>query len=273
LWKPAVFLRVTCLEIRAQEAADNLRVVNANNQLTLSYLALTQLLELPRMENFRIAVPDFEAVEVRSPHYQVQPVYEAALDTQPQVKSSELQVAVSETGLDIARGRRSPRLFLAGSYGSGFQELISDHEFYVAPPFRDQIRNNQSTTFTMGLSIPIFNASQVNTAISNARIGVLNAEYNMQRTRNQLYQEIQQAYADVVAAHENYRATEIALESIEESFRHMEQRFEVGLVTTVEFNQALNQLTVTRSELLRAKYEYIFKSSVLDFYMGEAITL
>jgi outer membrane protein len=261
------------LEIRAQEAADNLRVVNSRNQLTLSYLALTQLLELPVVEDFTIEVPDFDGVPVRSPHYQVQPVYEAALEIQPQVKSSELQVASSAAGLNIARGRRSPRLFLAGSYGSGFQKLISDHETFVAPPFQDQMRNNQSTTFSMGLSIPIFNAWQVNTAISNARIGVLNSEYNLQRTRNQLYQEIQQAYADVVAAHENYRATEIALESIEESFRHTSQRFEVGMVTTVEFNQVLNQLTTTRSELLRAKYEYIFKSSILDFYMGEEVRL
>jgi outer membrane protein len=261
------------LEIRAQEAGDNLRVVNATNQLTLSYLALIQLLELQAVDDFTIEIPDFEDVPVRSPRYQVEPVYEAALEIQPQIRSSELQVEASEAGLGVAQGRRSPRLYLAGSYGSGYQELISEHETFVAPPFRDQIRNNQSTTFSMGLSIPIFNAGQVNTAIANARIGVLNSEYNLQRTRNQLYQEIQQAYADVVAAHENYRATQVALESIEESFRHMEQRFEVGMVTTVEFNQALNQLTVTRSELLRAKYEYIFMSSVLDFYMGESISL
>jgi outer membrane protein len=265
------------LEIQAQQAGDNLRVVNATNQLTLSYLALTQLLELPTFEDFTIEIPDFEEITVLSPHYQVESVFTAALDVQPQVRSSELQVEASEVGFDIARGRRSPRLFLSASHGSGFQDLLSEPPpgwgEYTAPPFREQIRNNQSTTFAMGLSIPIFNAGQVNTAIANARIGVMNAGYNLQRTRNQLYQEIQQAYADVVAAYENYRATEVALESIGESFRHMEQRFEVGMVTTVEFNQALNQLSVTRSELLRAKYEYIFMSAVLDYYMGERIRL
>ncbi len=261
------------LEIQAQEAADNLRVVNASNQLTLSYLSLTQMLELQETEDFAIVTPDFEDITVLTPRYEVESVYESALQIQPQIESSEYQVAASETGLDIAKGRRSPRLFISGSYGSGYQELISDFEGYEAPAFRNQIRNNQSTNFTMGLAIPIFNAGQVNTAIANARIGVLNAEYNMQRTKNQLFQEIQQAYADVVAAHENFRATEVALESIEESFRHTEQRFEVGMVTTVEFNQSLNQLTTTRSELLRAKYEYIFMSSVLDFYLGEVIRL
>ena len=262
------------LEIKAQEASDQLRVVNSKNQLTLTYLTLVQLLELPAVEDFQIEIPDFEHVPVLTPAYQVEPVYEAALANQPQIRSSEYQLAGSEMGLSIAKGLRSPRLFLSANYGSGYQEIVTgpwaDRE---TPSFEDQIRNNQRTTIALGLSIPIFNAWQVNNAIANARIGVLFAEYSMQRTKNQLYQEIQQAYADVVAAHENFLATEIALESIEESFRYMEQRFEVGMVTTVEFNQALNQLTMTRSDLLRAKYEYIFKSNILEFYLGNPITL
>lgn len=262
------------LEIKAQEASDNLRVVNARNQLTLSYLALTQLLELPSTDEFRIGIPDLEDFPVLVPEYEVYPVYEAALAVQPQIKSSEYQLASSEVGLSIAKGRRSPRLFLSGNYGSGYQVITTgpyaDRE---APPFEEQIKNNQRTSFALGLSIPIFNSWQVNAAIANARIGVLNAEYSMQRTKNQLYQEIQQAWADAVAAHENYLATEVALESIEESFRHMQQRFEVGLVTTVEFNQSLNQLSMTRSELLRARYEYIFKTNILEFYLGNPISL
>ncbi len=261
------------LEIEAQEASDNLRVVNAKNQLTLSYLTLSQLLELPSARDFKIEIPDFDHVPVYSPVYQIEPVFEAALENQPQIRRSEYELASSETGLSIAKGRRSPRLFLSGSYGSGYQRVTSDIRGYEALPFEEQIRNNQSTTFALGMSIPIFNALQVNTAIANARIGVMNAEYSMQRTKNQLYQEIQQAYADVVAAHENFLATEKALVSIEESFRHTQQRFEVGMVTTVEFNQALNQLTMTHSELLRAKYEYIFKSNILEFYLGNPISL
>ncbi|TVR75007.1 MAG: TolC family protein [Marinilabiliales bacterium] len=266
--------RGNLLEIEAQEASDNLRVVNANNQLVLSYLTLTQLLELPSPDDFVIEVPDFDGVPVITPQYEVDPVFEAALETQPQIRSAEYELASSEAGLSIAKGRRSPRLFLSGSYGSGYQEIVTgpwaDRE---ADSFEDQIRNNQRTTFSLGLSIPIFNAWQVNTAISNAQIGVINAGYSMQRTKNELFQRIQQAYADVVAAHENFLATEKALTSIEESFRHMEQRFEVGMVTTVEFNQALNQLGNTRSDLLRAKYEYIFKTNILEFYMGNPITL
>lgn len=262
------------LEIEAQAASENLSVVNARNNLTLAYLSLTQLLELPTAENFEIEVPDFDETAVTDPDYEVASVYEAALDTQPRIEVSELMQQSAEMGLSIAKGRRSPRLFMSGSYGSGYQKVTSELDIpYEAPPFEEQIKNNQSTAFTVGLSIPIFNAWQVNTAISNARIGVLNSQYSLQSTKNQLYQEIQQAYADVVAAHENFVATGTALESIEESFRHTSQRFEVGMVTTVEFNQSLNQLTVTQSELLRAKYEYLFKTNILEFYMGNEIRL
>ncbi len=262
------------LEILAQEASENLRVVNARNQLTLSYLTLTQLLELPGMDDFSIEIPDFDHIPIVRPTYEVEPVYEAALGNQPQIRSAEYQVASSELGHSIAKGRRSPRLFISGSYGSGYQRVTSELDIpFEAPPFEEQLRNNQSTTFALGLSIPIFSNWQINTAISNARIGVLNAGYSMQRTKNQLYQEIQQAYADVIAAHEEYLATEKALESIEESFRHTSQRFEVGMVTTVEFNQSLNQLTMTRSELLTAKYQYIFKTNILEFYLGNQISL
>ncbi len=262
------------LEILAQEASENLRVVNARNQLTLSYLTLTQLLELPAMDDFSIEIPNFDHIPIVRPAYEVEPVYEAALGNQPQIRSAELQLASSETGLKIAKGNRSPRLVLSGNYGSGYQEITSGPRSDLeTPSFEDQLSNNKRTTISLGLSIPIFNSWQVNTAISNARIGVLNAEYSMQRTKNQLYQEIQQAYADVIAAHEEYLATEKALESIEESFRHTSQRFEVGMVTTVEFNQSLNQLTMTRSELLTAKYQYIFKTNILEFYLGNQISL
>lgn len=262
------------LEIQAQGASENLRVVNARNNLTIAYLTLSQLLELPTAGDFEIEVPDFDHIPVQSPDYMVTSVYEAALETQPQIQSYEYLLSSSEMGLSIAKGRRYPQLFLSGSYGSGYQRVSTESDLpFENPPFEDQIRNNQRTTLAFGLSIPIFNAGQVNIAVSNARIGVLNSEYALQRTKNQLYQEIQQAYADVVAAHENFIATEVALESIEESFRHMSQRFEVGMVTTVEFNQALNQLTITQSELLRAKYEYLFKTNVLEFYMGNEISL
>jgi len=140
-------------------------------------------------------------------------------------------------------------------------------------PFVDQFKDNLTYGLALNLSIPIFNGWQTNTAISNSKLSVLNSRYQLQYTKNLLYKEIQQAYADAIAALKKYRATEKAVFSMEESFRYTEQKFNVGLVNSVEYNTSKNQLTRTQSDLLQAKYEFIFKTKVLEFYRGNPLTL
>ena len=125
----------------------------------------------------------------------------------------------------------------------------------------------------MGLSIPIFNGWQVNTNVANARIVLENAQLELQSRKNALYATIQQSYADAVAALKKFTASEHALISMEESFKYTEKKFEVGLVNTVDYNTSKNQLTATQSDLLQAKYDFIFKTKILNFYKGEPITL
>ncbi len=99
------------------------------------------------------------------------------------------------------------------------------------------------------------------------------SDEDIQDTKNNLYSLIQKSYADALAALKKFRATEKALISMEESFKYTEKKFEVGLVNTVDYNTSKNQLTMTQSELLQAKYDFIFKTKILNFYKGEAITL
>jgi outer membrane protein len=133
--------------------------------------------------------------------------------------------------------------------------------------------DNRYTGVGLGLSIPIFNGWQVNTSIANARIMHENAKLELQSQKLVLYATIQQAYADAVASLKRYTATKQALVSMEESFKYTEKKFEVGLVNTVDYNVSKNQLTATQSDLLQAKYDFIFKTNVLNFYQGIPITL
>ena len=126
---------------------------------------------------------------------------------------------------------------------------------------------------SVGLNVPIFNRWMVNTNISNARLNVVNNELTLETTKMDLYKNIQQAFADAVAGRKKYLATEEALVSMEESFKYSEEKFEVGLVNTVEYNIEKNRLTTTQSDLLQAKYDYIFKMKILDFYRGIPIRL
>jgi outer membrane protein len=113
----------------------------------------------------------------------------------------------------------------------------------------------------------------VNTQIANARLNVNTYELQLETTKNNLYKSIQQAHADAVAARKRYLATEEALVAMEESFKYTEERYEVGLVNTVDYNTEKNRLTMTQSDLLQAKYDYIFKMKILDFYRGIPISI
>ncbi len=135
------------------------------------------------------------------------------------------------------------------------------------------MRDNTSTGVGLGLSIPIFNGWQVNANIDNARIMHKNAQLELQSKKLTLYATIQQAYADALAALKKFNATQQALVSMEESFKYTEKKFEVVLVNTVDYNISKNQLTATQSDLLQAKYDFIFRTKILNFYKGEPITL
>jgi outer membrane protein len=142
-----------------------------------------------------------------------------------------------------------------------------------AYPFSEQFKDSRNYGIGFSLSVPIFNGWRVNKQISNAKIAIESSNYTLDETKKQLYKNIQQAYGDASAALKKFAASQKAVTAMEESFRYSEQRFDVGLITPVDYNTAKNQLLKTQSDLLQAKYEYIFKTKVLDFYRGIPISL
>lgn len=268
--------RGSALEIQAQFASEELNVVNSENQLQLAYLNLQQMLDLPYDPKFIVKIPDLPVPGDSLLKINVKEVYEIAATVMPQVKGSELNLESSQKDLDIALGMRYPTLSLSGNTRTDYSDLAP----YPDPlevgrkyTFAEQMADNISVGIGLSLNIPIFNGGQVNTAIANARIGIENSMLELQKTKNDLYRSIQQAYADALAALKKFESTEKALISMEESFKYTEKKFEVGLVNTVDYNTSKNQLAMTQSELLQAKYDFIFKTKILNFYKGEPITL
>ena len=274
--------RGSLLEIQAQAASEELQVVNAGNQLDLSILNLTQLLELDIVGDFDIIVPELQIPEKTELIEPVMTVYSEAIKIQPQIKGAEFQLESSEMGLDIAKGARSPRLSFNGSYNTRYSDIrekfigidpVTNLPTYGDYPFMDQLKDNVNYGLSLSLSVPIFNGWQVNQAISNARLDIERSQYNLEYQKNMLYKDIQQAYADAMASLKKFHSSQRALVSMEESFRYTEQKFNVGLVNTIDYKTSKNQLTRTQSDLLQAKYEYIFKVKVLDFYRGIELSL
>lgn len=273
--------RGSALEIQAQFASEELNVVNAENQLLMAYLNLQQILDLSYDPQFRIVIPELPRPDDDLMAISVENVYETAQQIMPQIRGSEYNLESSRIGLEIAKGMRYPTLSLSGNYNTGFSDIrekvIGTDDFGIPItgkyPFFEQINDNLSVGIGLGLRIPIFNGGQVNTAIANARIGIENAQLELQNRKNALYRDIQQAHADALAALKKFESTRKALISMEESFKYTEKKFEVGLVNTVDYNTSKNQLTMTQSDLLQAKYDFIFKTRILNFYMGEPINL
>jgi outer membrane protein len=270
------------LQIEAQAAQEELLLINYQNQLDLAYLDITQLLELPTPEGFEVVAPvisvDTNAIMGES----VETIFLVASGSRPSVRSSELRLTASEYDLKISKGMRSPRLTMNHSVSTSYSDVrqrllgldpATNSPLYGDYPFVDQFRDNRNWALGFTLSLPILNGWQVNKSISNSKISIENSRYVLDETKKQLYKNIQQAYADASAALKKYAASQKAVTAMEESFRYSEQRFDVGLITPVDYNASKNQLLRAQSDLVQAKYEYIFKTKVLDFYKGIPLSL
>lgn len=276
------FARGNLLQIEAQAAQEEVQLITLKNQFDASILNITQLLELKSPEGFEVIVPEIPIDTNKVISGNVSEIFDIAVGTRPDIKSFEYQLASSEYGEKIARGGRSPRLTLNNTFSTGYSDIrkkligldpATSMPLYGKYSFADQVNDNINWGIGFSLNIPILNGWQVNKNIQNSRLQVENSEYSLEATKKQLYKNIQQAYADASAALKKYNASLKAVTSTEESFRYTEQKFNVGMLTPVDYNAAKTQLLNAQSDMAQAKYEYIFKTKVLDFYRGMPLNL
>lgn len=274
--------RGNLLQIESQAAQEEVQLINVINQLDISYLDISQLLELKTPEGFEVVVPPIDVDTNTIIAESIEDIYAVAVGARPDVKSSELLLTAREYDLKVARGGRSPRLSMNHSYTTGYSDVRqkilgldpNDGSItYGDYPFNEQFKDNRNLALGFTLSIPILNGWQVNKNIANSKLSMENSQYALDGTKKQLYKNIQQAYADAVAALKKFTASTKAVTSMEESFRYTEQKFNVGLVTPVDYNAEKSKLLKAQSELAQSKYEYIFKTKVLDFYKGIPLSL
>jgi outer membrane protein len=262
------------LEIKAQAATEKLNIATAQNVLNISILDLTQILDLDSVGNFHIIEPDNLQVETMGLPEQVGIIYNVAIATLPEIKSSEYNVKMSEKYLSLQRGQRSPNLTLGGLYYSrylkgAYNPLNPGLEYF----YREQLKDNQYSQLSLGLDIPIFNRLRTQTNISKAKIQLMDSHYSLEQKQQSLYKNIQQVYGNALATLEKYYAASEAVTFIEEAFKYSQQKFEVGLISSVDYNIAKNNLLKANSDLLQSKYEYIFRMKIIDFYKGKPIEL
>ncbi len=259
------------LEIEAQFAREELNVVDAQNRLQLAYLGIYQLLEVPSTESFKIEKPNLPEIGANLTMLNSMDVFKNAVQLRPSVKGAEFKLESARNQLLIAKGNLLPSLTFGVNYNNNYNYLINN--IYTNIAFGEQLKSHQRYGFGVNLNIPIFNHYQAKTGVSNAQIQLENSELQLQNTKNLLRKEIEQAYTNALAAFKRYVANQKTVIASKEAFRYTEEKFNVGMINSVEYNQSKNNLSKTQSDLLQAKYEYIFRTKILDFYNGIPIQL
>lgn len=260
-------------DIKAQQARDELNVTMAGNDLTLALLNLSQALNLPSSDSFDIEEPTTTDIIESNMTSLLPPdhVYQTALGIKPQIKEAEYKLESSKRSLKVAQSEYWPTVGLGFSYNNGFNHIYNSSIENAS--VSDQLKNNARKSIGISLSIPIFNRFRVRNQVRSAKLNIENLELALDNIRLALYKEIQQAYQSATAAQSKFVSTEKSLEAAAESFKYARERYEVGKSTVFEYSEAQTKLLTSKSEQIQAKYDYIFKAKILDFYQGKEIDI
>lgn len=256
-------------DVEAQVASNELQVINMENALSASILTLKQMLNLQASESFRIKRPTFDLPIDGLGAKTIGTVYDHALQNWPKIKARESNLESARKGEKIAFASYTPTLSGSASVSTRY----SSASFLGDPdPYGTQLDQNLGESIGLSLNIPIFNGLQSRTAVQKSRLNRINMELRLKDEKNQLYASVQQAYNDAQAAKRQFDASDKSVRATDKAFEYAEQRYNVGMMNSLEFNTAANNLARARSEVLRSKYDYMFKMKVLDFYQGKPIT-
>jgi outer membrane protein len=288
-------------ELRATLASNELDIVNAQNTLDLAKVALLQAMNVPINQDF-----DVEAIAVPDPSQapyseKVQQIFDVAATNLPEVKGADLRVKSASLGVQVAKGGLYPTLTLNGNLSSLYSSAasrpsavgsISQQQIgfttnpdgtqvpiyanitnynYNGVGYFDQLSNNFNRSVSLFLRVPIFQGNLSRNRITTARIQQQNAELTALNTRLQLRQQIETAYTNMRAGANRFRATQVQVTSLERAFQAAESRLNAGAINATDYSIAKTNLDRARASLVQAKYDYVFRTKILDFYQNKPL--
>lgn len=263
-------------DIKAQLAKDEVSLTEAQNNVNLALLELAQSLELERSgRSFDVIDPETGDVVEANMSSILPPdhIYDHAVTFKPQIKEQQFLLESQQKMLRVAQAGYYPKLSFGASYSNGYYHASSDGEATDNPSFGDQLKQNGQKAIGFSLSIPLFNRMQVRNSVRSARINIRNQQLMMENTKKTLYKEIQQAYYNATASQEKYTASDKSVAASQIAFSYAEERYNAGKSTVFEFNEAKTKYAQSLAEQAQAKYDFIFRAKILDFYNGTPIRL
>jgi outer membrane protein len=286
------------LDIKASAASDSQRVILAQNALLISKLSLAQLLRLDDFKSFDIDENQIPALNQEILFQSSESIIQKAKETRIELKIADSNLELAEKDVAIAMAAYQPTLSgfysfnTRAAYSDRFVGLVPDVNNPTSPigfvdgtnqlvlqpnftpvlgsplPLLDQFSNNKGQNFGIQLSVPIFNGFAVRNNVERSKVVLERAKLNKSQQELDVERNVFTAYADANAAKESYEAAEITLEARKLSFDYAKDRYEVGIMNVFDFNQAQTLLVNAKSEVLRTKYDYLFRTKIVEFYFG-----
>ena len=246
-------------DARARVAQDRMTLVQTDNDYHLSLLDLAQLIELDSPEGFVLEAPQdtLELQLLANP----EDIYNEALVNKPAIQAAKYRLEGSKHSIRIAQSGYYPQLSLSGSLGTSYYSTINR-------TFSQQMNDNFNKYVGISLSVPLFNRLATRNQVRAARLQRENYALQLDDAKKTLYKEIQQAWYNATASRAKYTSSHAAMLASAESFQLMARKYEGGQANAVEYNEAKQNLMKAQSDELQAKYEYLFRTKILDFYRG-----
>jgi len=252
------------LNIESTLANDKQNLVVAQNTFTMTSLQLAQMLQLEEntilIEEMEVGLKNQEILNNNASL-----IFTKANETFPEIKLAELNILSAQQSIRLAQSSFYPSLSLSSGINTVYQHVQGMNDFI---PFNKQLDNNLGKFISLSLNVPLFSRFQFRTNVNKSRISYQKTQYNLESERLNLRKTIETAYTDAIASSKAYDAATVSVEAQKKAFEYSKEKFSAGAVNTYDFNQAKNNLISAQSQLIRSKYDFMFKLRVLEFYYG-----
>ena len=260
------------LDIKATVASDGQKVIAAENALLISKLSLAQLLQLKEFYDFDVtdatSAKDENNILAQTPLA----IYEKAKEERTELKIAKTNLEIAEKNVAIAKGGFQPTLqgFYNINTRISYAETVNFQTGAIEPaaPFGQQFKDNRGQAFGAQLSIPIFNGFAARNNVERSKVSLEKSKIAVEQQELDLQRNVYTAFTDAKGGLNAYESSLSALEARQEAYNYAKEKYAVGMMNSFDFNQSQTLLSVAQSEVLRTKYDYIFKIKILEFYFG-----
>lgn len=274
---------VELLKQKSLVSQDELASVEAENNLEMAYINLFQIMDVKEDNAFKVAILDNLIIDANRSFQSSSSLYNKALELRPEIAKANIDIEVSEKDVNIAKASRIPSLNLNAGVSSNYYDTQMERVFDPVTktmkatsnivPFSSQLEDNARKYVGLNLSIPIFNAFQASTSVRNSKLQLENSKLERENVKNVLRKEIQQVYASAKSSMKKYYSAKIAADYSKKSFEYSQKKYNSGLIDLVSYKEMKKDYVNSSSKFLQAKYDYVFRTKILDYYVGLPLAL